>query len=875
MTAVSIILITYNDSARLPRALASLRAQTLHDLEIIVVDDASTDGTPRIVAEAMAEDRRIRSVRLPENSGGCSAPRNAGIQAASGDWVMFCDSDDEFERHAAKNLLLAVEEDDADLGCGVAERIDIHTGKTVRWRADLHDRAALGGILERPALIADTVSVNKIYRRTWLLAHANTFPEGVLYEDQLFTMRAYAQARRISVIPQTVYRWYVERLGSELSITQRRHEVRNARSRIEVNRLIDAFLASDGPSELEPVKRRKFLAHDLYLYLASMLEMDDEQSMAVIDELHPYVSSLNLEAAQTLRPALRVAIAHLLLRDVEGIRAAMRAVTWSATIDMPIVQRGDRDLWGCEHLDTHSGLAGHDMAWWLDVTAYRLRFAGLGRARWCHRLEALSSSADGLSVIGSTIDAFATLAEVEDATVVLMSGERVVAELPTQWSRMPDGRWRWAAQGPLRACTRIADGQSGVLGLRLRYAGAENLGSLRSVRRPRQVTRGVDRAHGLRIEFADHGTIRWRTGFFTRSAKARAAASRLLGAAAAPVRRGWTVLVRSLGGLLGPRNVALLHSVRGRGGQPWAIAQLSTGGSAPAMHWLSELGGTRRAWEVSRARLLITDDIASLPPDVPPRTSVVLAPLGPAIERIGRDSPDWDITPKSARVPRPALARRWSAVLSPNAGLDDRLRSWSGFEGRILHADAVMERARSLRAQATSPEGAAERRHTVLYAPSRAAAIDLAALVDALGDRLELWIRHDDGRAADIPSVLRSTVVDASSEPDLAMLMANADILVSDASPLMWSAAQLAIPTIVHAPDLDRVAMRTGTYLDLRAAGPGPVTSTTAELVAALAAVMDRGCRIDPEWADRVSAIAEAAKPSLSVVEALARLGDA
>ena len=89
---VSVVLISYNDAARLPRALAALQHQSHRNIEIIVVDDASTDGTSELVAAAADADGRVRQVVLAANSGGCSGPRNRGIDEARGKWVMFCDS---------------------------------------------------------------------------------------------------------------------------------------------------------------------------------------------------------------------------------------------------------------------------------------------------------------------------------------------------------------------------------------------------------------------------------------------------------------------------------------------------------------------------------------------------------------------------------------------------------------------------------------------------------------------------------------------------------------------------------------------------------------------------------------------------------------
>jgi len=73
---VSIVLICFNDARRVGRAMRSLVNQTLRNIEIIVVDDASTDDTEQVVSAAMETDSRIRYIRLAENSGGCSAPRN-------------------------------------------------------------------------------------------------------------------------------------------------------------------------------------------------------------------------------------------------------------------------------------------------------------------------------------------------------------------------------------------------------------------------------------------------------------------------------------------------------------------------------------------------------------------------------------------------------------------------------------------------------------------------------------------------------------------------------------------------------------------------------------------------------------------------------
>ncbi|MBK6342155.1 MAG: glycosyltransferase family 2 protein [Flavobacteriales bacterium] len=91
--AVSVIIAARDYGEHLPTALASVSAQTLQDWECIIVDDASSDGTPRIAAEAVAKDKRFRSIRFDANVG-VSAARNRGIAEAQGRYVQFLDADD-------------------------------------------------------------------------------------------------------------------------------------------------------------------------------------------------------------------------------------------------------------------------------------------------------------------------------------------------------------------------------------------------------------------------------------------------------------------------------------------------------------------------------------------------------------------------------------------------------------------------------------------------------------------------------------------------------------------------------------------------------------------------------------------------------------
>jgi len=111
---VSIIIPVYNCEKYLPECIDSLRKQTLAEIEMIFVCDASPDNSLAILWKAKEEDARIRVIAFPENRG-VSAARNAGLDAAAGEYVGFCDSDDWIEPQMLERLYGAAREKDADI----------------------------------------------------------------------------------------------------------------------------------------------------------------------------------------------------------------------------------------------------------------------------------------------------------------------------------------------------------------------------------------------------------------------------------------------------------------------------------------------------------------------------------------------------------------------------------------------------------------------------------------------------------------------------------------------------------------------------------------------------------------------------------------
>jgi len=106
---VSVVIPAYNAQSTIASTLRSILAQSVTDIEVLVVDDCSRDGTAMVVQQIATEDTRCRYIKLPVNAGGPAHPRNVGIEQARAPWIALCDSDDLW--HPAKlELQLAAAE---------------------------------------------------------------------------------------------------------------------------------------------------------------------------------------------------------------------------------------------------------------------------------------------------------------------------------------------------------------------------------------------------------------------------------------------------------------------------------------------------------------------------------------------------------------------------------------------------------------------------------------------------------------------------------------------------------------------------------------------------------------------------------------------
>ena len=362
---VCVVVIVYNDRDLLPAAVRSAMSQTLRNIEIIVVDHGSDDGTAQVADKIAAEDERVTIVHLPDNAGGPGRPCNAGIDMATAPYVTIVGSDDELPADACRLMFSAAQRHDADLVLGKAVRIHVDQQDRVSvWQPNLYREDAIyAGVRAQTRLMWDQISAAKLYSVDLVRRHRIRFPEDLIYEDQFFTLACYVFAQRIAVVSETVYCWMIRGKTAKPSITHTRSSIANLRDRIAVNLRMDQFLRDNDADDLAPVKDEKFLLHDLRLYIRELWRRPVDYQRTFLELVGEYVATVPFSVIEQLRPIHRVAAYMLVHRDLEGLLAAWDFIRDPGRVSIDLTAIGDRVYWGHRHLGESD-----DAKPWLDVT---------------------------------------------------------------------------------------------------------------------------------------------------------------------------------------------------------------------------------------------------------------------------------------------------------------------------------------------------------------------------------------------------------------------------------------------------------------------------------------------------------------------------
>ena len=277
---VSVIIPVYKVEPYLRTCVDSVLAQTYENLEVILVDDGSPDNCPAICDEYAAKDSRVRVIH--KENGGLSDARNAGLEAAKGEWICFVDSDDAVDENYVGFLLEAAVENDCEIAvCGYkcfSGTYEIASKKRLSKKCKVISPAKAVKNQYAADVTKYVVAWNKIYRRD-LFSSGIRYPKGRLHEDDFTTYKLFLRANKIADLDSCLnyYRIHGE------SIT----------ARFSPKRIQDYIAAhSESLAYIRTRNDKPLLAEALYVLFLSHFKLfgseyfDSQSFSGILDELN-------------------------------------------------------------------------------------------------------------------------------------------------------------------------------------------------------------------------------------------------------------------------------------------------------------------------------------------------------------------------------------------------------------------------------------------------------------------------------------------------------------------------------------------------------------------------------------------------------------
>lgn len=315
MPRLSVIVPFWNVETFIDACLESLRRQRLTDLEVILVDDGSPDGSLAIAERYVDRDSRFRLER--QQNAGLGPARDAGVRHASGEYLTFVDSDDVVALDAYARAVDALAASGSDFATFRAARFD-NLGVRPSIAHDLALTAPATGthLRERPELVLDRLAWSKVYRRSFWDAHDFAFP-AQFFEDYPVSIAAHLAAEKVDVLTEVGYFWR-QRDGGEASITQRSNELGHVSDRFTS---AEAVLDQVEPLGGEALRllRAHLLQIDANAIIGALVSRPDAERAPYLDLARRLVARLGEETVADAAPFHRLQAELVLAGDLPAL----------------------------------------------------------------------------------------------------------------------------------------------------------------------------------------------------------------------------------------------------------------------------------------------------------------------------------------------------------------------------------------------------------------------------------------------------------------------------------------------------------------------------------------------------------------------------
>lgn len=316
---ISVIIPIYNVEEYLSECLDSVLNQTKDHIEVIMIDDGSTDSSGEIAREYASkyEDWHYYYIE----NGGLGHARNYGVPKATGKYIIFLDSDDVVTEDAYEKMFDLAEKNNSEFAiCNVAR-----FNSQDSWPSNLHRKFfekmdVNAQITKDLELIYDTTSWNKLILRSFWLENGFQFPENILYEDIPVTIPMHYRAKNVSVVNSVGYLWRV-REGNSKSITQSTTDLKNLQDRIAILKMLDKFFEENVvEQDLIEIKQLKCLEVDLMIFVSLFDKVPVEQARQMMRLIRDYIEvSVDPSIFEKTTLLNRQKYEYLMRDDLEGL----------------------------------------------------------------------------------------------------------------------------------------------------------------------------------------------------------------------------------------------------------------------------------------------------------------------------------------------------------------------------------------------------------------------------------------------------------------------------------------------------------------------------------------------------------------------------
>lgn len=278
----SVIVPVYNVQDYLEQCIKSIALQSYTNFEMIVIDDGSTDQSGKICDEMAERFRMIRVIH--QKNAGLSAARNAGMAVATGDYILFVDSDDYigFSSLEKFSKLIGNEGQDPDVIAGIACAV-LESGKMEEYKHP----TGLESVTSGQRFLSEAIRQNTflpcaqfyVYKREFLCEQQLSFFDGILHEDELWAVQVLLKAQKVKLAN---FRFYFYRIRQG-SITRQKNKRKNAEDLLFVCKTLDKLCQKYKKSEVSFIRERIAMLYMNAVYVGG----NDFLDSVLVDRLFP------------------------------------------------------------------------------------------------------------------------------------------------------------------------------------------------------------------------------------------------------------------------------------------------------------------------------------------------------------------------------------------------------------------------------------------------------------------------------------------------------------------------------------------------------------------------------------------------------------